>query len=128
MTIINSILRGADRHIALVDIASFCFPNITPHFDPDRCHVKGTVRLLMSLIGLVPVPSDALVTPVSFNVKRRNLRGLLADLDATEDGNRQLSGEWVVGRKTWQRMQKEWKASMSGSPPQAASADTPKLQ
>jgi hypothetical protein len=38
----------------------------------------------MSLIGLVPVPSDALVTPVSFKVKKRNLRGLLADLDAKE--------------------------------------------
>jgi len=82
----------------------------------------------MSLIGLVPVPSDALVTPVSFKVKKRNLRGLLADLDASEDGSRELSGEWVVGRKTWQRMQKEWKASMSGSPSQASSTDTPKLK
>ena len=83
----------------------------------------------MSLIGLVPVPSDALVTPVSFKVKRRNLRGLLAELDAKEDGSRELSGEWVVGRKTWQRMQKEWKASMLGSSPsQASSADTPKFQ
>jgi len=85
----------------------------------------------MSLIGLVPVPSDALVTPVSFKVKKRNLRGLLADLDAKEDGSRELSGEWVVGQKTWQRMQKEWKASMSGSPPKASSTSnkgTPKLQ
>lgn len=76
----------------------------------------------MSLLGLVPVPSDALVTPASFKVKRRNLRGLLADLDVKEDGGRELSGEWVVGRKTWQRMQKEWKASTSPSRPSQTSS------
>src|SRR6266498_5836453 len=68
----------------------------------------------MSIGGLVPVPSDALVTPVTFKVKKRNLRGILAELDGKEDGTRQLSGEWVVGRKTWQRMQKEWNASRTG--------------
>lgn len=64
----------------------------------------------MSLSGLVPVPSDALVTPVTFSVPRRKLRGILADLDALEDGRRELSGEWVVGKRTWQRLQAEWKA------------------
>lgn len=82
----------------------------------------------MSLLELVPVPSDALVTPVTFKVKKRNLRGLLADLDAKEDGSRELSGEWIVGRKTWQRMQKEWKASKSGSHPSRISSDTPMSQ
>jgi len=65
----------------------------------------------MSIGGLVPVPSDALVTPVTFKVKKRHLRGILAELDGKEDGTRELSGEWVVGRKTWQRMQKEWNAT-----------------
>lgn len=65
----------------------------------------------MGIGGLVPLPSDALVSPVTFRVKRRNLRGLLAEFDAQEPGNRELSGEWVVGRKTWQRMQTEWKAA-----------------
>lgn len=59
----------------------------------------------MSISGLVPVPSDALVTPVTFQVRRRGLRGILTEFDATEDGSRELSGEWVVGKRTWQRLQ-----------------------
>ncbi len=78
----------------------------------------------MSIGGLVPVPSDALVTPVTIRVKRRNLRGILSELDAKEDGTRELSGEWVVGRKTWQRMQKEWKAAKLGSPTPSRSSST----
>ncbi|KAJ3514017.1 hypothetical protein NLJ89_g2615 [Agrocybe chaxingu] len=41
----------------------------------------GTIRMLMSIGGLVPLPSDALVTPVTFRVKKRNLRGILAKFD-----------------------------------------------
>jgi len=96
MTIVTSLIRGAERHSALVDI--------------------GTIRMLMSIGGLVPLPSDALVTPVTFRVKKRNLRGILADFDAQEDGKRELSGEWVVGRKTWQRMQTEWRATNKADP------------
>ncbi|KAJ7109953.1 Alpha/Beta hydrolase protein [Mycena epipterygia] len=91
MTLITSFMRGAGRHSALVDIA--------------------TIRMAMSLSGLIPLPSDALVTPVTFRVRRRKLRGILADLDAAETGSRELSGEWVVGRRTWQRLQAEWKSS-----------------
>ncbi|KAL0581087.1 hypothetical protein V5O48_000981 [Marasmius crinis-equi] len=94
MTVINSLMRGAGRHSALVDIT--------------------TIRLLMGLGGLMPLPSDALVTPVSFRVKKRNLRGILAEFDRAEDGTRLLSGEWVVGRKTWQKLQAEWEACKSG--------------
>ena len=64
----------------------------------------------MSISGLVPVPSDALVTPVTFQVRRRALRGILAEFDKLEDGTRELSGEWVVGKKTWRRLQAEWLA------------------
>ena len=67
----------------------------------------------MSIGGLVPLPSDALVTPVTFRVKKRNLPGILAEYDAAEDGTRELSGEWVVGKKTWQRLQTEWKTARS---------------
>jgi acetyl esterase/lipase len=69
------------------------------------------IRMLMGVSGLVPVPSDALVTPVTFQVRKRALRGILADFDALEDETRELSGEWVVGKRTWQRLQSEWKAS-----------------
>ena len=69
------------------------------------------IRMLMGISGLVPVPSDALVTPVTFRVQKRALRGILAEFDAIEDGSRELSGEWVVGKRTWQRLQREWQHS-----------------
>lgn len=65
----------------------------------------------MGIGGSFPLPSDALVTPVTFRVKKRHLRGILFELDSAETGLRELAGEWVVGRKTWQRLQAEWKAS-----------------
>lgn len=72
--------------------------------------LQATVRMMMSLTGLVPLPSDALVTPVTFRVRKRKLRGILAEYDAREDGSRELSGEWVVGKRLWQRLQAEWKS------------------
>ncbi|KAJ3567342.1 hypothetical protein NP233_g6436 [Leucocoprinus birnbaumii] len=101
MTIATSLVRGAGRHTGLVDIS--------------------TIRMLMNMGGLVPLPSDALATPVTFHVKRRNLRGILAPFDAAETGFRELSGEWVVGKKTWQRLQSEWKT------PPAALAEKPAI-
>jgi hypothetical protein len=65
--------------------------------------------MLMSIGGLVPLPSDALVTPVTFRVRKRNLRGILSEFDSLEDGSRELSGEWVVGKKLWQKLQTEWR-------------------
>lgn len=70
--------------------------------------------MLMSIGGLVPVPSDALVTPVTFSVRKRGLRGILEDFDAAEDGTRELCAEWVVGKKTWHRLQAEWRARKEG--------------
>lgn len=70
----------------------------------------------MSIGGLVPLPSDALVTPVTFRVRKRQLRGILSEFDAAETGTRELSGEWVVGKKTWQRLQSEWRATQPQSP------------
>jgi len=79
-------------------------------------HYQGTIRMLMGIGGLVPLPSDAIVSPVTFRVKKRKLRGILSEFDEKETGKRELSGEWVVGRKTWQRMQTEWKASKISDP------------
>lgn len=65
----------------------------------------------MGIAGLVPLPADALVTPVTFRVRKRNLRGILATLDAEETGTRELSGEWVVGKKLWQTLQSDYRSS-----------------
>jgi hypothetical protein len=67
--------------------------------------------MMMSLGGLLPLPSDALVTPVTFRVPKRRLRGILKDFDDAETGMRLLSGEWVVGKRTWHRLQHAWKTS-----------------
>ncbi|KAF5323605.1 hypothetical protein D9611_005577 [Ephemerocybe angulata] len=89
MTLVTSLVREMERHADLATI--------------------DLLRMVISLGGLVPLPSDALVTPVTFRVTKRNLRGILAEWDALETGERELHGEWVVGRKTWQRLQHEWK-------------------
>ena len=72
------------------------------------------MRSLMNLSGLVPIPSDALVTPVTFKVRRRKLRGILQEWDALEDGRRELTGEWVVGRRLWRKLQSEWQRNKAG--------------
>jgi len=81
---------------------------------------------MMQIGGMVPLPSDALVTPVSFKVPRRNLRGILAEFDAKEDGKRELTGEWVVGKRLWMRLQNEWRAANGGSSPRIEDAQNEK--
>ncbi|KAH9949401.1 Alpha/Beta hydrolase protein [Amylocystis lapponica] len=80
MTLLSSIMRDVGRHSQLADVV--------------------TIRMLMSIGGYAPLPADALVTPVTFHVHKRKLRGILAAFDAAEDGARELSAEWVVGKKT----------------------------
>ncbi|CAE7213385.1 unnamed protein product [Rhizoctonia solani] len=100
MTLITSFMRGVGRHTRLADIAM--------------------LRLFMQLGSLVPPPPDALVTPVSFQVRSRGLRGLLAPFDQLEYGAqrpkcesqtheaRELSGEWIVGKELWTRLNRQW--------------------
>lgn len=95
MTIVTAFMRGAGKNSPLITIP--------------------TIRTLMSLGGLAPLPSDALVTPVTFRVKRRGLNGILAESDSQETGARELSGEWVVGKRTWMRLQADWKKGSKGT-------------
>ncbi|QRV80404.1 carbohydrate esterase family 10 protein [Ceratobasidium sp. AG-Ba] len=102
MTLISSFMRNVGRHTRLTDITM--------------------LRLLMQIGALVPPPPDALVTPVSFRVQSRHLRGLLAPFDELEYGGtrsagsepsasqepRELSGEWVVGKALWTRLNRQW--------------------
>ncbi|GAA5983085.1 hypothetical protein JCM11641_004907 [Rhodosporidiobolus odoratus] len=87
-------------------------------------HLSSLARLrsILELGTLLPVPKDGIVTPISFKVKRRNLRGFLAEADAKEDGTRELSGEWVTNKRLWRKMTREWtvnkakEASAPGTP------------
>ena len=71
------------------------------------------LRRLINLIGFVPLPSDAMVTPVTFRVRKRKLRGFLEGCSGAEDGSRELGGEWVVGKRLWRKLQTEWKSRQS---------------
>ena len=71
------------------------------------------MQQFFDLSSFLPVPKDGLITPVTYRVKKRQLRGLLADADAAEDGKRELTGEWVVGKQTWKRLQAEWRTGKS---------------
>ena len=85
------------------------------------------IRRLISLSFLIPLPADAVVTPITFLVPRHTgnevARGFLRwvlligatmtgplislacrELDLVESGNRELSGEWVVGTDVWKRL------------------------
>ncbi len=46
---------------------------------------------------------------MTFRIKKRGLKGFLAEADAQEDGKREITGEWVVGKHTWKRLQAEWR-------------------
>jgi acetyl esterase/lipase len=48
--------------------------------------------------ALTPMPLDALIAPVTFRVRRRRLKGILAEFDALEDGSRELAGEWITAK------------------------------
>ncbi|SGY47202.1 BQ5605_C001g00506 [Microbotryum silenes-dioicae] len=68
---------------------------------------------VVNLAPLLPTPKDGIVTPISFRVKRRNLRGFLAEADAAEDGKRMITGEWVINKRLWRRMQTEYAVKKS---------------
>ncbi|KAA1095837.1 hypothetical protein PGTUg99_033467 [Puccinia graminis f. sp. tritici] len=65
------------------------------------------LRTLMDFGQILPTPKDGIITPVSFKVKPHKLTGFLKELDQAEKGDRILTGEWVVSKKTWKRMQTE---------------------
>lgn len=67
------------------------------------------LQAFLNLGSFLPTPKDGLITPVSFRVKKRGLRGFLKESDEAEDGKRELTGEWVVGKQTWRRLQAEWR-------------------
>lgn len=68
------------------------------------------LQSFFDLGAFLPTPKDGLITPVTFRVKKRGLRGFLAEADAAEDGKREISAEWVVGKQTWRRLQAEWRS------------------
>ncbi|OCF40224.1 esterase [Kwoniella heveanensis CBS 569] len=87
MTIITSFMRNIADHSVLADIA--------------------LIRKFIDLQYLVPLPGDAIVTPVSFTVPLRKgdevARGFMRELDMQETGERVLTGEWVVGTSIWKK-------------------------
>lgn len=85
MTLFTTALRSAVNYSYLSDISR--------------------LRQVVDLGQILPTPKDGIVTPVTFRVKKRDLRGFLTEVDSQEDGTREITGEWVVFRKLWRRMQ-----------------------
>ncbi|ORX36112.1 Alpha/Beta hydrolase protein [Kockovaella imperatae] len=98
MTFITSFMRNVADYTSLADIV--------------------LIRRLISLSFLIPLPADAVVTPITFLVPRHTgpdvARGFLRELDSIESGNRELSGEWVVGTDVWKRLKAEKRARKMG--------------
>ncbi|KAJ9125656.1 hypothetical protein QFC22_000618 [Naganishia vaughanmartiniae] len=88
MTLVAAIMRNLSAHSSLADIT--------------------LVRNLISIHHLLPLPPDAIVTPITFTIRKRGkheaLQGFLSELDAVNTGNRELSGEWVVNKDVWARL------------------------
>ncbi|KIO26594.1 hypothetical protein M407DRAFT_74297, partial [Tulasnella calospora MUT 4182] len=61
------------------------------------------IRQAMDLVERVPVPKSFVIRRVAFRAQKHHLPGVLKDLDASEDGNRVLNGEWIVDRHIWER-------------------------
>lgn len=57
---------------------------------------------------------------------KRGLRGFLAEYDVLENGSRELSGEWVISKHLWHRLQAEWRATKAGR--QKKSEENPSIQ
>lgn len=76
----------------------------------------GMLRKFLNLQQVLPTPGDGVVTPVVFAVKRRGLPGLLQAADEREDGSRELTGEWVVSKRIWRRMQQEHYSTPAATP------------
>jgi hypothetical protein len=62
------------------------------------------------------MPKDGIVTPISFRVKKRQLRGFLADADSKETGKREITGEWVTNKRLWRKMTREWSKAKEEKP------------
>lgn len=70
------------------------------------------------------------MTPISFVVKRRKepLKGFFRELDLQETGERELSGEWVVGKSVWKRLKMERKRRrMDRDRPERSSSDNTRM-
>jgi acetyl esterase/lipase len=94
MTFITSFMRNVADHTSLADIV--------------------LIRRLISLHVIIPLPADAVVTPITFTVPLQTgekiARGFLRELDVKETGSRELTGEWVVGTEVWKRLKAERRA------------------
>lgn len=87
------------------------------------------LRSFLDLNSLLPTPKDGIVTPVSFRVKNRNLRGLLKEADSVEDGSREITGEWVINKRLFKVMQEEFKSrnGRSSSSSKASTSGTERI-
>jgi hypothetical protein len=78
----------------------------------DHTHLAD-VEMLRRFINITftLTPSDIIVTPVSFRVLNKGLRGILKNLEEKETGNREISCEWVVPKSLWRKINEDYHLS-----------------
>ncbi|KAG9293894.1 hypothetical protein G9A89_019232 [Geosiphon pyriformis] len=92
VTIMSSFMRNLSNHTHLADVK--------------------LIRRLCDFPNPL-LPSDILVTPVSFKVYNRGLNGILKELDQRENGIREIDGEWVVQKSLWSKINTEYQVSVA---------------
>ncbi|CAB4422991.1 unnamed protein product [Rhizophagus irregularis] len=80
----------------------------------DHTHLADieTLRRLIN-IPFTFVPSDIIVTPVSFKVLNKGLQGILKNLEEKETGSREISCEWIVPKSLWRKINDDYRLSAS---------------
>ncbi|CAG8680271.1 15598_t:CDS:2, partial [Acaulospora morrowiae] len=77
---------------------------LTEHtYSADINKFRSFLNILFSL-----VPSDILVTPVSFRVSNKSLPSILRGLEDSENDRREISGEWVVPKDLWRKINDDY--------------------
>ncbi|CAG8521780.1 9798_t:CDS:2 [Acaulospora morrowiae] len=92
LTLMCAAMRALTEHTHLADV--------------DK--LRKFVNVLFSL-----VPSDIIITPVSFRVSNRSLPGILKELEDLESGDGEISGEWIVPKDLWIKINDEYRLKAS---------------
>ncbi|CAG8477600.1 4349_t:CDS:2 [Paraglomus occultum] len=88
LTLIISVMRNLFNHAHLVNIQQF--------------------RQLLDFHNPL-IPSDIIVTPVSFRVRPYGLEGVLTQLDGEDrKSRREIAGEWIVTKELWRKINQQY--------------------
>ncbi|KAL1921233.1 uncharacterized protein VTP21DRAFT_10949 [Calcarisporiella thermophila] len=98
--VVSHIVVGPKRRSwpLLLTLFNSFMRNVTAHY-----HLANLKRMRRAACFPVLMPLwDVIITPASFKVRPIGLPGILAEMDAQEDG-REIDAEWVVDGSVWRQ-------------------------